>query len=48
MKRDYEYERAGTANVFCAVEPETERKFTVSKARKKFKYGNPISGVSEY
>jgi hypothetical protein len=24
------------------------RKFTVSKARKKFKFGNPISGVSEY
>ena len=23
LKRDYEYERAGTANVFCCVEPRT-------------------------
>ena len=28
LKRDYEYERAGTANVFCGVEPKTGRKFT--------------------
>lgn len=27
-KRDYEYVRAGTANVFCAVEPKGGRHFT--------------------
>ena len=27
-KRDYEYERCGTANVFCAVEPRAGRHFT--------------------
>jgi hypothetical protein len=27
-KRDYEYERRGTANVFCAVEPKAGRHFT--------------------
>ncbi len=27
-KRDYEYERCGTANVFCAVEPKAGRHFT--------------------
>ena len=42
-----ETERAGTANVFCGVEPKTGRTFTVSKARKKFKYECPLSGVSE-
>jgi len=27
-KRDYEYKRCGTANVFCAVEPQAGRHFT--------------------
>jgi transposase len=27
-KRDYEYERCGTANIFCAVEPQAGRHFT--------------------
>jgi hypothetical protein len=27
-RRDHEYERGGTANVFCAVEPKTGRHFT--------------------
>jgi hypothetical protein len=34
-KKDYEYERRGTANVFCAVEPKGGRHFTyVTKNRK--------------
>ena len=28
LRRDYEYERRGTANVFCAVEPKAGRHFT--------------------
>ncbi len=28
LRRDYEYKRGGTANVFCGVEPKTGRKFT--------------------
>lgn len=28
LKRDYEYVRAGTANVFCGIEPKTGKKFT--------------------
>lgn len=35
LKRDYEYERAGTANVFCAVEPKTGRKFTKATPNRK-------------
>jgi len=27
-RRDYEYKRCGTANVFCAVEPKAGRHFT--------------------
>src|SRR5215467_11651538 len=29
-RRDNEYERCGTANVFCAVEPKAGRHFTVA------------------
>lgn len=28
LKRDYEYKRLGTANVFCGIEPKTGKKFT--------------------
>jgi hypothetical protein len=31
-RRDNEYERCGTANVFCAVEPKTGRHFTFPTA----------------
>lgn len=34
-KRDYEYERAGTANVFCGVEPKTGRRFTKATPNRK-------------
>ena len=35
VRRDYEYVRRGTANVFCAVEPKAGRHFTkVTKTRK--------------
>ena len=27
-RRDYEYERCGTANVFCGIEPKAGRHFT--------------------
>ena len=33
-KRDFEYERRGTANVFCAVEPKTGRNFIKATARR--------------
>src|SRR5262245_31820187 len=32
-RRDNEYERCGTANVFCAVEPKAGRHFTFPNAR---------------
>jgi hypothetical protein len=35
LKRDYEYERKGTANVFCAVEPKTGRRITKATANRK-------------
>lgn len=35
LKRDYEYERAGTANVFCGVEPKTGRKFAKATPNRK-------------
>src|SRR3954468_5313664 len=35
LKRDYEYQRAGTANVFCAVEPKTGRKITKATPNRK-------------
>jgi hypothetical protein len=33
-KRDYEYKRCGTANVFCAVEPKAGRHFTEPTPRR--------------
>jgi hypothetical protein len=35
LKRDYEYERAGTANVFCGIEPKTGRKFAKATPNRK-------------
>lgn len=36
VRRDYEYVRRGTANVFCGVEPKAGKHFTkVTKSRKK-------------
>ena len=35
LKRDYEYERAGTANVFLGVEPKTGRYFTKATPNRK-------------
>ena len=35
VRRDYEYVRRGTANVFCAVEPKTGRYFAKSTRRRK-------------
>jgi hypothetical protein len=34
-RRDYEYKRCGTANVFCAVEPKAGRHFTKPTATRK-------------
>lgn len=34
-RRDYEYKRYGTANVFCAVEPKAGRHFTKPTATRK-------------
>ena len=33
-RRDSEYERCGTANVFCGVEPKAGRHFTIATARR--------------
>ena len=33
-RRDYEYERCGTANVFCGVEPKAGRHFTKPTANR--------------
>jgi DDE superfamily endonuclease len=35
LKRDYEYERAGTANVFCGVEPKTGKRFAKATPNRK-------------
>lgn len=35
LKRDYEYKRAGTANVFCGVEPKTGKRFTKATPNRK-------------
>ena len=41
-RRDNEYERCGTANVFCAVEPKAGRHFTFpTPDRSAFQFGDP-------
>ena len=48
-KRDYEYIRAGTANVFCAVEPKAGRHFTyVTKNRKGKEFAKVLNRISKH
>lgn len=47
FKRDSEYVRKGTANVFCAVEPKAGRHFTrVTKNRKSPEFAKMIAGIA--
>jgi len=47
-KRDYEYERKGTANIFCAVEPKKGRYFAkVTKHRKKPDFAKFLKGIAD-
>ncbi len=48
-KRDYEYIRAGTANVFCAVEPKGGRHFTyVTKNRKGKEFAKVLNRIANH
>jgi len=48
FKRDYEYVRGGTANVFCGVEPKAGRHFTrVTKNRKGPAFAKMISRIAK-
>lgn len=48
-KRDYEYIRAGTANVFCVVEPKGGRHFTyVTKNRKGKEFAKVMSRIANH
>lgn len=48
-KRDYEYVRAGTANVFCIVEPKGGRHFTyVTKNRKGKEFAKIMNRISNH
>lgn len=48
-KRDYEYVRAGTANVFCIVEPKGGRHFTyVTKNRKGKEFAKIINRIANH
>jgi len=48
-KRDYEYIRAGTANVFCAVEPKGGRHFTyVTKNRKGKEFAKVLRRIANH
>jgi len=48
FKRDYEYVRGGTANVFCAVEPKAGKHFTrVTKNRKGPAFAKMISRIAK-
>jgi len=47
FKRDYEYVRGGTANVFCAVEPKAGQHFTrVTKNRKGPEFAKMVSRIA--
>ena len=49
MKRDYEYIRAGTANVFCIVEPKGGRHFTyVTKNRKGKEFAKILNRIANH
>jgi hypothetical protein len=46
-RRDYEYERCGTANVFCAVEPKAGRHFTFpTPTRSAFEFAQVVSHLA--
>jgi hypothetical protein len=48
-KRDYEYIRAGTANVFCIVEPKGGRHFTyVTKNRKGKEFAKVMNRIANH
>ena len=48
FKRDYEYVRCGTANVFCGVEPKAGKHFTrVTKNRKRAAFAKMISRIAK-
>lgn len=48
-KRDYEYIRAGTANVFCIVEPKGGRHFTyVTKNRKGKEFAKVLNRIANH
>lgn len=47
VRRDYEYIRRGTANVFCGVEPKAGRHFTkVTKSRKKPDFARMLRDIA--
>jgi hypothetical protein len=46
-RRDSEYERCGTANVFCAVEPKAGRHFTfVTPNRSAFEFARVVCNLA--
>ena len=46
LRRDYEYRRCGTANIFCAVEPRAGRHFTKATAtRNRFEFAKFVRQV---
>ena len=48
-KRDYEYIRAGTANIFCAIEPKGGQHFTyVTKNRKGKEFAKVLNRIGNY
>jgi DDE superfamily endonuclease len=47
-RQDYEYERCGTANVFCAVEPKAGRHFTFpTPDRSGFEFAQALSRLAD-
>ncbi len=48
-RRDNEYQRCGTANVFCAVEPQAGKHFTFPTARRSAgEFAQAVRGVAEH
>jgi hypothetical protein len=46
-RRDYEYKRCGTANVFCGIEPKAGRHFTkVTPTRCAFEFADYLLGIA--
>jgi len=47
-RRDYEYVRRGTANIFCIVEPKTGRRLTYATARRTNRdFGRALNRISK-